>query len=177
MRKDRDSEKEISLDELYKKLDLLEKRGYIQESDDVKLKNLFIILAVCLVIGGIVAYFAFSNFEVLKSGFKSTTDTIIKIMSVDEDVEPEELVDLYVSVDGVNINLVDEENALKLDMESKCSGEKTSLEKSVREQEQKICEDAKILLNTKITTLTNQVKEIQSKFDTCDDALSSCVVT
>jgi len=166
--------KEITLEELDKKLDKLEKQGYIQEADSTtKLKKLIIILSICLVLSGIIVYFTITNFPVIQNGFNSTTNSILKIINVDEDKDLNSSLAMYISIKGVRINLLDEETELKATLEQECNGEKTSLEQSVRVQEETECDGEKTSLNTQIDSLESQKSSLESDLSDCEDELES----
>ncbi len=166
-------EEEISIDELYRRLDKLEKQNYIHEDNsNLKTKKVFVILTVSLICLGVFIYLTINNFNMLKSGFASTTESVIEILTIDEDANLNDTLGLYVSIKGAKINLSDEETSLKNNLETKCTTEKGALEATVRLDEKAICTKEKTIISAELLKVETQLKEVQKDFDDCNESLA-----
>ncbi len=180
---------EISLKELDNKLDELSidngksikknlneyKKENIKNSfkNFGKIKKIIIICSIFLVILGIILYFTISNFSVIKNGFNSTTKTMVEIFS-SNNINVSDSMKMYVSIKGAKINLLEEENDLKISLKNECSIEKKQLENSIRIEEKNICDVEK-------NKLTQQINDLQSKYNICKESLeeyeeSNCTI-
>ena len=70
---------------LYNNVKILKNRKYDKkEKLSTNIKKISIIVSICLVILSTISYFTIINYSVIKSGFKTTSESILKILTVDE---------------------------------------------------------------------------------------------
>ena len=81
-----------------------------------------------------------------------------------------EFLDMYVTIKPVEINLLNEENELKSQMERECSSEKKELENSIKQQEVNKCNSEKDVLKENYNT---QINKLRSDLDSCEEELES----
>ncbi len=156
---------------LYNNVKILKNRKYDKkEKLSTNIKKISIIVSICLVILSTISYFTIINYSVIKSGFKTTSESILKILTVDEKKELYEFLDMYVTIKPVEINLLNEENELKSQMERECSSEKKELENSIKQQEVNKCNSEKDVLKENYNT---QINKLRSDLDSCEEELES----
>jgi hypothetical protein len=171
--------KSITLLELDKKIDNLknEDNSSLNKNDSKKdktknLKKIIIVLVISLTIIGLLTYVTIIKFSDIKNTFNATTITMKDILDSKE-TEINDTLKLYVSIKGASIDLTEEENAIITSLQNQCSSEKTTLESSIRKEEQATCNTEKQSLENEISSLKTDVTNLNNNLNDCEEELEN----
>lgn len=163
--------KNNSIKKIHRTIEILKsKKDTKKEKLPANIKKISVIIILCLLALSTILYFTITNYPMIKNGFKTTSESIMKILTVDEKKELHEFLGMYVTIKPAEINLLNEENQLKARMEGECSSEKKELENSVKQREMNKCNDEKNALKENYNT---QINKLKSDLNSCEEELES----